>query len=77
MAISFEKLDNILKQAFPNAKIELIDLVGDNDHYSVTITDIIFNNKSRIEQHKLVNQSLKEILGDELHALQIKTKIPC
>jgi stress-induced morphogen len=76
MAIAFDKLQKILQNSFPNAKIELVDLVGDSDHYSVTIIDKIFTNKSRVEQHKMVNLALKEILGDELHALQIKTLSP-
>jgi stress-induced morphogen len=73
MAIAFDKLQKILQNSFPNAKIELVDLVGDCDHYSVTIIDEIFSNKTRVQQHKIVNLALKEILGDELHALQIKT----
>jgi stress-induced morphogen len=76
MAIAFDKLQKILQNSFPNANIELVDLVGDSDHYSVTIIDKIFANKSRVEQHKMVNLALKEILGDELHALQIKTLSP-
>ena len=76
MAIASDKLQKILQNSFPNANIELVDLVGDSDHYSVTIIDKIFANKSRVEQHKMVNLALKEILGDELHALQIKTLSP-
>jgi stress-induced morphogen len=76
MAIAFDKLQKILQNSFPDASIELVDLVGDSDHYSVTIIDKIFANKSRVEQHKMVNLALKEILGDELHALQIKTLSP-
>ena len=76
MAIAFDKLQKILQNSFPDARIELVDLVGDSDHYSVTIIDKIFANKSRVEQHKMVNLALKEILGDELHALQIKTLSP-
>ena len=34
-----------------------------------------FKNKTRIEQHKMVNNALKEHLGMSLHALQIKTFI--
>jgi stress-induced morphogen len=76
MAIAFDKLHKILQTAFPDSTIELVDLVGDQDHYSVKITDKIFINKSRIQQHKMVNLALREILGDELHALQIKTATP-
>jgi stress-induced morphogen len=74
MAIAQEKLEQIFRQNFPEAVIEIIDTAGDSDHYSVTITDKIFSGKSRIEQHKIVNQALGSILGNELHAMQLKTK---
>ena len=45
MAIASDKLQKILQNSFPNANIELVDLVGDSDHYSVTIIDKIFANK--------------------------------
>lgn len=73
MAISQENLYHLISQSFPDAKIEITDLAGDNDHYSVKITDQSFLGKSRIEQHKMVNNALKDCLGGQLHALQIKT----
>ena len=73
MPIAKEKLAQILQDNFPEAKIEIIELVQDNDHYSVTIKDKIFTGKTRIEQHKMVNNALKEVLGDVLHAMQLKT----
>ncbi len=73
MAIAQEKLEQILRAHFPNARLEIVDIVGDQDHYSVTIYDKIFANKTRIEQHKLVNNALKNELKDVLHAMQLKT----
>jgi len=73
MPIAQKKLAEILHEKFPAAQIEIIDLMGDEDHYSVKIIDKIFAEKTRIQQHKLVNNALKEILGDALHAMQLKT----
>lgn len=73
MSIAQQELHNLLAKKFPDAKIEITDLVGDSDHYSVQIFDNIFAGKSRVEQHKIVNEALKGILGTTLHALQIKT----
>ena len=50
------------------------DLAGDENHYSATIKSKIFNGKSKIEQHKIVYKSLKNKMGNELHALSINTK---
>lgn len=74
MAIAYEKLESILREKFPRAKIEIVDMVGDQDHYSITITDDVFKNKTRVEQHKIVNEALKNELKAQLHAMQLKTK---
>ncbi len=73
MPISQDQLYNLIFKSFPEAKIEIVDLVGDNNHYSVKITDKIFAGKSKIEQHKMVNKALAGYLGDILHAMQLKT----
>ncbi len=73
MAVEKEFLENILAKSFPDAIVTVADLVGDKDHYSLEIKSEIFRGKSRIEQHKIVNNALKECLGTTLHALTIKT----
>lgn len=73
MPIAKKNLEKILAENFPSAKIEVTALVDDDNHYSVKIIDKIFAGKTRVEQHKLVNNALKEILGDVLHAMQLKT----
>lgn len=73
MAISSAELNSILQEAFPNAQIKITDLAGDNDHYSLEITDTSFAGQSLINQHRMVKVALKGILHTRLHALTIKT----
>lgn len=73
MAMTKNEITDLLRINFPDAKIELIDLAGDNDHWSLTIQDETFKGIPKIKQHKLVNESLKSVLGGKLHALSIKT----
>jgi stress-induced morphogen len=76
MVILQNKLQEILENKFPDAKIDLKDLVGDQNHYSLTIQDKIFNDKNMLQQHKIVNESLMEYFDSgALHALQIKTLV--
>jgi stress-induced morphogen len=63
-----------VKEAIPDAVINIQDLAGDSNHYSATIISSLFKGKSKIEQHKLVYNALKGKMGNELHALSIKTK---
>jgi stress-induced morphogen len=74
MPIKQSDLESLIKKSFPSAKVEIIDLAGDDDHYSVTIIDQCFAGKSRVAQHKMVNEALKDCLGGQLHAMQLKTR---
>ena len=74
MALSIEEIKKLITTSIPDATIEIKDLVGDNNHYSAKIISKIFNGKSKIEQHKLVYNSLQGKMGNELHALSITTE---
>ena len=74
MAMDLKEIEALIKEALPGAIVEIQDLAGDGNHYSATITSSSFSGKSKIEQHKIVYNSLKGKMGNELHALAIKTK---
>ena len=74
MPIEQKKLESLIAEKFPESKILVEDLAGDNNHYSVTIESSKFNGLSRIQQHQLVYQSLDGLMDAELHAMQLKTK---
>ena len=74
MPIEQKKLEKLIADKFPESKILVEDLAGDNNHYSVTIESSKFNGLSRIQQHQLVYQSLDGLMDAELHAMQLKTK---
>ena len=74
MAMNLNEIESLIKEAMPDAKVEIQDLAGDGNHYSATVTSSIFLGKSKIQQHKMVYDSLKGKMGNELHALMLKTK---
>lgn len=76
MAISITDLRQLLTDAFPDASIDVVDLAGDNDHYQASVISEQFIGKSRVQQHQMVYQALKGKMGDELHALALKTRTP-
>ena len=73
MAMNLTEIESLIKKAIPDATIKIEDLAGDGNHYSATISSSSFKGKSKIEQHKIVYNSLKGKMGNELHALAIKT----
>ena len=74
MAMDLKEIEKYIKEAMPDADIKIEDLAGDGNHYSATVASSQFLGKSKIEQHKMVYNSLKGKMGNELHALAIKTK---
>ena len=74
MAMNLSEIESLIKEAMPDAKVEIQDLAGDGNHYSATVISSQFLGKSKIEQHKMVYNSLKGKMGNQLHALALKTK---
>lgn len=73
MAIAAEALEALLRQAFPDADIQIHDLAGDGDHYRAVIRSAAFASKSRVAQHQMVYAALQGRMGGELHALALDT----
>ena len=69
-----EDLHNLLSPEFDGAEITIQDMTGTEDHYEITVAWQGFQGMNLVNQHQLVNQSLKGPLGDgRLHAVKIKT----
>ncbi|MBT5416259.1 MAG: BolA family transcriptional regulator [Rhodospirillaceae bacterium] len=76
MPMQATEIKRLIKEALPDAVVEIDDLAGDGDHYSARIVSEAFRGKSRVQQHQLVYQALKGRMGGELHALALQTGAP-
>lgn len=76
MAMHAGEIEVLLKSAFPDAKIQIEDLAGDNDHFAATVVSEAFRGLSRVRQHQLVYAALKGNMGNALHALALQTSAP-
>jgi stress-induced morphogen len=76
MAMDAGSIEKLIREALPNAKIEIRDLAGDGDHYAATVIDESFRGKSRVQQHQIVYNALQGKMGGELHALALQTNAP-
>ena len=74
MPMKKEEIQLLIKESIPDADIIIEDMRGDENHYSATVTSKSFQGLSKINQHKMVYESLKGKMGNELHALMLKTK---
>ncbi len=73
MAMRAEDIETMIKAAIPDARIEIVDLAGDGDHYKARIVSAAFEGVSRVRQHQMVYAALKGKMGGELHALALET----
>ena len=69
------EIEQLIKASLPDAQVEIIDLAGDNNHFSAHVISSAFAGKSRIQQHKMVYDALGDKMGGILHALALKTSI--
>ncbi len=74
MAMDLKEIEKLIKMEFPDASVDIQDLAGDGNHYSATVISSQFKGKTKIEQHKMVYNSLQGKMGNELHALALRTK---
>jgi stress-induced morphogen len=73
MSISLNEIESMIKEALPNSTVVIEDLRGDGDHYSAHVKSDLFKGKSKIQQHQMVYKALKGKMGEQLHALALKT----
>ena len=74
MAMAAAEIERFIKEALPDAQVEIRDLAGDGNHYAATVMSAAFKGKSRVQQHQMVYASLKGRMGGELHALRFNDK---
>jgi len=75
--ITPEEIKQTLSVALPVTLVETQDLTGGGDHWQVIIVSSAFEGKGLLEQHRIVNEALKEPLADQrIHALALKTYSP-
>lgn len=74
--IPISEIESKIKEKVKTTHIEVIDLRG-GDHIQVILVSPDFENKSLVEQHKIVYDILSNEMGsNEIHALTLKTYSP-
>ncbi len=74
MAMKADEIESMIREAFPDARIEIKDLAGDGDHYAATVISAAFKGKTRVAQHQMVYAALQGKMGGVLHALALTTR---
>ena len=73
MPMDAGEIERMIREALPDAQVEIRDLAGDGDHYAATVVSPSFKGMSRVKQHQIVYAALKGNMGGVLHALALQT----
>ena len=79
MSMQAQELEDLIRAAFPDARITITDLAGDGNHYAAEVIDAAFKGMNRVQQQRAVYAALKGKMdgpSGELHALALTTKAP-
>ena len=86
MSETADRIVSILKEHFDPEHLELLDesaqhvghagATSGGGHYRVLIVSSRFEGCSLLDQHRLVNDALSEMIGKEIHALGLNTLTP-
>ncbi len=76
MPMNVEDIERLIRNAFPDAVIEISDLRGDGDHYAAHVESTAFFGKSRVDQHRMVFSALEGRVGSVLPVLSLTTSAP-
>jgi len=81
-----ERIESVLRERFDPLHFEVRDdsakhvghpgATSGGGHFQVLIVAAAFEGLSRLDQHRQVNDALRELFGREIHALALKTLAP-
>ena len=64
----------MIRTGLPDAEV---DVSGDDGvHFEAVVRCASFDGKSTLQRHRLVYATLGELMGNEIHALGLRTELP-
>jgi len=86
MSDAAARIERRLRRRFRPQRLELRDdsakhaghrgATSGGGHFHVSIVSEAFEGKTRLEQHRMVNEALEDLFGPVIHALALKTRAP-
>ena len=70
---ALEEIQRLLEQGLPGARVRVS---GDGEHFEAVVVSAAFAGKNRVQRHQMVYSALGNRVGNEIHALSLKTLTP-
>ena len=72
-----ERVAERLRREIPDARVEVVDLTGTDDHLEARVVSAAFEGKSPVERHRMIYAPLRDWIEDDtVHALAVKAWTP-
>ncbi len=71
---SAEQIRELIEAGLPDATVEVAG--DDGAHFAARVVSPSFAGQGIVEQHRMVYATLGERMGNEIHALSLKTQAP-
>ena len=68
-----EQIILMIKKGIPNSEVSVVDLKGTGDHFSTLIISDLFEGVGLVDRHKMVYNTISDVMTNQIHAMQIKT----
>jgi acid stress-induced BolA-like protein IbaG/YrbA len=71
-----EKIQSAVQASLAGAEVQVADMTGTGDHFEVVVVSSAFEGKKLVERHRMVYAAIGPAVGNEIHALALKTWTP-
>lgn len=71
-----ETVKTKIRDEIDEARVEVLDMTGDGDHFRVVVISESFEGLPMVKQHQLVYDALGDSMDEDIHALGLKTYTP-
>lgn len=69
-----EQIKSLIEAGLPDATVEVVG--DDGTHFAAQVVSASFAGQGKLAQHRMVYATLGERMGDEIHALSLRTLTP-
>jgi stress-induced morphogen len=73
--LTVDQIKAKIENGLPGSQVEMQDPRNDGVHLKAIVVFEGFKGKRLLEQHRMVYETLKKELKEELHALALETKV--
>jgi len=67
-------IEQMIREGLPDAAVAVSG--DDGVHFEAVVRSISFAGKSTLQRHRMVYATLGALMGNEIHALGLRTEVP-